>query len=104
MFGTLVEKGKTTKLGPKDTIKKFLKHRCLRSLCIVHLDLIYMSYDKKKGRESNQIGNLTPDHKSLKSMHQMRSDWGVLYTVGNNFLRAIRYFPHIIYIYIKDLI
>jgi hypothetical protein len=48
-----LERKTSTKLGPHDTIKKFLKHRCLKSPCVVHLDLICMSYDFKKGQESN---------------------------------------------------
>jgi hypothetical protein len=48
---------------------------------------------KRKGR--SQIGNLTSDHKSLKSRDQMSSDWGVLYTVEKIFLRAIKYFPQV---------
>jgi hypothetical protein len=46
-------KGKIVKLGPRDTIKKALKHQCLKCPCIVHLDLICMSYDQKNGWESN---------------------------------------------------
>jgi hypothetical protein len=49
-----------------------------------------MSYDQKKGRES-KIENLTPNHKSLESRGQIRFDWGVLYTVGNIFLKAITF-------------
>jgi hypothetical protein len=33
---------------------------------------------------------------TLESKGQMRFDCDVLYTVGKNFLRVIRYFPHII--------
>jgi len=43
----------TLNLSPQDTIKKVLKYRCLKYLCIGHLVLICMSYDQKKGRESN---------------------------------------------------
>jgi hypothetical protein len=39
----------------------------------------------------SQIGNLISDHKPLESRGQMISDWGVLYIVGNIFLRAIRH-------------
>jgi len=53
MFKALVEKGKITKLGPHDTIIKVLKHKCLKCPHTVHLDLICMSYDQKKGRELN---------------------------------------------------
>ncbi len=48
-----LERWTSTKLSPHDTIKNFLKCRCLKCTCIVHLDLIWMSYDKKKGRKSN---------------------------------------------------
>jgi hypothetical protein len=53
MFKALVEKEKNTKLGPPDTIRKFLKRKCLKCPRIVHLDLICMSYGQKKGRELN---------------------------------------------------
>jgi len=46
---------------------------------------------KRKG--VSQIENLTCDHKPLESKGQMGSDWGMLYTIGKIFLRAIRYFP-----------
>jgi hypothetical protein len=44
---------------------------------------------KKMG--GNQIGNLTLDHKSLENRGEMRSDRGVLYTIGKIFLRVIKY-------------
>ncbi len=44
---------KTPNWAPHDTIRKVLKHICLQCPHIVHLDLICMSYDKKKGQESN---------------------------------------------------
>jgi hypothetical protein len=44
---------KNTKLSPHDTIRKVLKCRCLKCLCIVHLDLNFMNYDQKKGQKSN---------------------------------------------------
>jgi len=53
MLKALVGKQTNTKLGHQDTIKNFLKRRCLKCPCIVHLDLICMSYDQKKGWESN---------------------------------------------------
>jgi hypothetical protein len=34
-------------------IEKLLKRRCLKWACIAHLDIWNMSYDQKKGRESN---------------------------------------------------
>jgi hypothetical protein len=42
---------------------------------------------------ASQIPNSTPDHNSLKNMGQMKSDWNVLYTVGNIFSKAIRCCP-----------
>jgi hypothetical protein len=52
-FKTLVGKAKKIKLDPQDTIKNVLKRQCFKRLCIVHLDLICMNYDKKKGQKSN---------------------------------------------------
>jgi hypothetical protein len=40
-----LERPESTKLGLEDTIRKVLKCRCLKFLHIVHLNLIYMSYD-----------------------------------------------------------
>ncbi len=91
MFKTLVGKEKNTKLGLQDTIGRVLKHICLMYLYIVHLNLIFMSYDQKKGQ--SQIGNLTPDHKPFEGKSQMSSDWGMLYTIGNIFLKVIKYYP-----------
>jgi hypothetical protein len=48
-----LERKTNTKLSLYDTIRNFLKHRCLKRPCIVHLDLICMSYNQRKGRESN---------------------------------------------------
>jgi hypothetical protein len=42
-----------TKLGSQNTIRKVLKCRWLKCPRIVHLDLICMSYDQKKGQKSN---------------------------------------------------
>ncbi len=53
MFRALVGKVNKHQIGPQDIIKKFLKRRCLKCLCIVHLDLICMNYDQKKGQELN---------------------------------------------------
>jgi len=50
-----------------------------------------MSYDQKKGQ--SQIGNLTLDHKPFEGKSQMSSDWGMLYTIGNIFLKVIKYYP-----------
>jgi hypothetical protein len=41
------------KLGYHDTIRKVLKHRCFNCPHIVHLNLICMIPDQKKGRGSN---------------------------------------------------
>jgi hypothetical protein len=38
-----------------------------------------------KRRGESQIGNLNPNHKSLESMGQMKSDWSMLYTVAKIF-------------------
>jgi hypothetical protein len=47
-------KNKTNiKSGLQDIIIKVLKLRCSKGLHIFHLDLICMSYDQKKGWESN---------------------------------------------------
>jgi hypothetical protein len=54
---------------------------------------------KRKGR--NEIENLTPNHKPLENKGQMSSDWGVLYTIGNIFLKIKKYCNHILK---KDLI
>jgi hypothetical protein len=40
-------------IGPLGHIRMVLKHGCLMCLCIIHLDLICMNYDQKKGWESN---------------------------------------------------
>jgi len=42
-----------TKLGPFHTIGKVLNCRYLKCPWIVHLDLIWMRYDQKKGQKSN---------------------------------------------------
>jgi len=44
-----LEVKKNTKWGRHDTIRNILKCRCLKCPRIVHLDLICMSYDQKKG-------------------------------------------------------
>jgi hypothetical protein len=84
-----LERPKNAKLGPHDTIRKVLKHICLKCLRTFHLDLICMNYDFKKGK--NQIGNLTPNHKPLESKGQMSFAWGMLYIVGKIFLKVIKY-------------
>jgi hypothetical protein len=54
MFRALIEKTKKHQIGPQDTIRKVLKRRCLKCPCIVvHLNQICLSYDQKKGWESN---------------------------------------------------
>jgi len=44
-----------------------------------------------KIRGRSQIGNLTPDHKSLESRVQMRSHWNLVYTIGKIFSNATKY-------------
>ncbi len=83
-----LERQKNTKLGPQDTIKKVLKLRCLKFPRIIHLNLICMSYDQKKGWRSNW--NLTPNHKSLESRGQMRSYWSLLYTIEKTFSKSYK--------------
>jgi hypothetical protein len=53
MFRTLVEKENKHQLGLQDTIRKVLECGCLKWPLIVHLDLICMSYDQKKGHKFN---------------------------------------------------
>ncbi len=55
-----LERKTSTKLRPYDTIKFFLKRRCLKCPHIAHLDLICMSYDQKKGQESNSHDHKLP--------------------------------------------
>jgi len=43
---------------------------------------------KRKG--GSQIGKLILNYKPFEKNNQISSDWGVLYTVGMIFLRAIR--------------
>jgi len=38
----------------------------------------------------NQIGDLTPNHKSLKRRGQVRSNWSMLYSVGNIFFKGYK--------------
>jgi hypothetical protein len=49
-----------------------------------------------KRRCESQIGNLTPNHKSLEIRGKMRSDWSVLYTIGKIFSKDIKYCPPIL--------
>jgi hypothetical protein len=55
-----------------------------------------------KGRGRSQIGNLTPNHKPIEIKGQMKSNWGVLFTVDKIFLKAIRYCPHYLNIYLTE--
>jgi hypothetical protein len=43
-----------------------------------------------KWKGGNQIGNLTPNHKSLESRGQMGFDLGVLYIIEKKILKVIR--------------
>jgi len=52
-----LEKQTSTKLGPQDTIRKFLMCRCLKCLHIVHLDLI--AWIMIKWKSGSQILNFT---------------------------------------------
>jgi hypothetical protein len=51
MFRALVRRSNKHKIGPPNNIKKVLKLRCFKCPCMVHLNLICMNYDQKKGRE-----------------------------------------------------
>jgi hypothetical protein len=82
-------KNKQTPNWAQEIIREILKHICLHCPCIVHLDLICMNYDQRKGRESNW--EFDPDHNSLENKGQMRCDWNMLYIVGKIFLKATRY-------------
>jgi hypothetical protein len=84
-----LEREKCTKLGHQDTIRKVLKRRCFKCPHIVHLYMIFMSYDQKKRQESNWEFDSQPQ--ILESKSQMRSNWGMLYVVIKIFLRFIRY-------------
>jgi len=45
-----------------------------------------------KTRAKNQIGNLILDHESFQSKGQKIANWGMQYTIGNIFLRIIKYY------------
>jgi hypothetical protein len=81
-----LERKTSTKLGSQDTTRKVLKRRCLKWPLIVHLDLICMSYDKKRFLLDSQP-------QIPWKGGQMRSNWNVLYTVEKIFSRAIRHLP-----------
>ncbi len=89
-----LERQTSTKLGPQDTIKKFLKHRCLKW---PHLFIyVWFAWIMIKRKGGSKIPNLTFNHKSLESKGQMKSNWGVLYIIGKYiFLKAIRCYHHI---------
>jgi hypothetical protein len=55
-----VERQISTKLGPHVTFKKVLKRRCSKCPPIIHLDLIGMNYEQKKGRELNYKFDFRP--------------------------------------------
>jgi len=50
-------------------IGKFLKSRCLKWVCITHLDIWNTSYGQKKGRESNYQFDSWPNLKKTKSIN-----------------------------------
>ncbi len=60
MFRALVDRQTNAKLGPQEPMKKILKHRCLKHPHFAHLKLICMSYDQKKGHESNWVFDSWP--------------------------------------------
>jgi hypothetical protein len=83
----------SAKLGYQGTIKHVLKHRCLKWPCIVHLNLICMSYDQKKGRESNWEFDSRPQIPGKKGPNEVWLRRAIHHCKG--LLRAIRYFLHI---------
>jgi len=91
MCRALVGKVNKHQIGPHDTIRKVLQRKCFKCHRIVHLDLLCISYDQKKGRESNWKFDSRPQIPWKQG--SMRSTWSVLYTVGKIFSRTIRYFP-----------
>jgi hypothetical protein len=61
----------STKLGPQDTIRKVLECGCLKCPLIVHLDIICMSYDRKKGHKYNFLPQISLQQGS--NNHQLGS-------------------------------
>jgi hypothetical protein len=72
IFRDLVEKAKEHQFEPPNIIEKVLKCIYIKCNHIVRLELKCMSYDEKKCWD--QIGNLTPNHKSFSSRSQMSSN------------------------------
>ncbi len=66
-----LEKQTSTKLGPQDTIRKFLKHKCLLKVPL-HLNLICMSYDQKMGHESNWEFDFRPQSLSKQRSNEVQ--------------------------------
>jgi hypothetical protein len=86
-----LERQTNTKLGLQEVIRNILKRTCLKCLHIVHLDMICMHYDQKKGAWV-KLEIWHPTINPLKLGGQMRFDWSVLYTIGKIFSKAIRYY------------
>ncbi len=79
-----LERKKNTKLGPQNTIKMVLKCKCLKCPCIVHLNLICMSYDNKE-RAGIKLGIWLLTTNPLK----VRVKWGL---IGACYMPLERYF------------
>jgi hypothetical protein len=79
MCRALVGKVNKHQIGPHDTIRKVLQRKCFKCHRIVHLDLLCISYDQKKGRESNW--KFDSRRQIPWKQGSMRSTWSVLYTV-----------------------
>jgi hypothetical protein len=63
----------STKLDPQDTIRKVFKCTCLNYLLVVHIDVICMIYDQKKGHESNwELFDSRPQVPRKKRLNEVR--------------------------------
>jgi len=88
-----LERQTSTKLGPQETMRKVMKRKCLWWPHIVHLNLICMSYNQKKGRKSNWEFDSQPRIPWKQRSNEVRL--GHALHCWKDFLRAIRYFFHI---------
>jgi hypothetical protein len=90
MFRALVERANQWQIEPQDIIRKVLKCRCLKGLLIVHLDVIDMSHDKKKGQESNWEFDSWSQIPTKQGSNKIRL--GHVIHHWKIFLKAIRYY------------
>jgi len=92
-----LERQTSTKLGPQDTIRMVLNCKCLKCPCIVHLNLICMSYDQKKGRESNCEFDSQSQIPWKQGSNEVRLGRDIHH--WKIFLKVVRYCPCILKIY-----